>query len=173
MCLRRECAYNDSEDLLATVRAAGGELAAILLEPTMGAGGCLPADRGFLESARAAADETGALLLFDEVMTSRLDEGGLQRAMGVTPDITSFGKYLGGGLSLGAGGGRRELMARFDPVHPQPLPHSGTFNNNVLMMAAVLAGLTQVLTPEAIERCNALGDRLRGRLVAAAAWRCR
>ncbi len=159
---------NDVEALLTTARQAGDDLAGILLEPLMGAGGCLAADSAFLAAARQAADETGAILIFDEVMTSRLDYGGLQAAMGVTPDLTSFGKYLGGGLSFGAVGGRRDLMARFDPEHPQPLPHSGTFNNNVMMMAAALAGITQVLTKEAIAHCNAMGDRLRARLEAIA-----
>ncbi len=159
---------NDAEALLATAREAGPSLAAILMEPLMGAAGCLAAEPAFLQAARQAADETGALLIFDEVMTSRLDYGGLQGATGVTPDLTTFGKYLGGGLSFGALGGRQHLMARFDPGHAEPLPHSGTFNNNVLMMAAALAGITEVLTREAIDRTNALGDRLRGRLEAIA-----
>ncbi len=157
---------NDQEALLSAAKTAGDELAAILMEPMMGAGGCLAAEPAFLEAARQAADETGALLIFDEVMTSRLAHGGLQAATGVSADLTSFGKYLGGGLSFGALGGRRDLMDRYDPAHPQPLMHSGTFNNNVLMMAAALAGMTQVLTADAIDRCNALGDKLRTRLAA-------
>jgi glutamate-1-semialdehyde 2,1-aminomutase len=152
---------NDGEGLLRAARAAGDDLAAIILEPLMGGAGCLPADREFLQAARQAADETGAVLVFDEVMTSRLAYGGLQSAVGVTPDITTFGKYLGGGLSFGAIGGKAAFMGRFDPAHERPLPHSGTFNNNVLMMAGALAGLRHVLTREAIARVNALGDRLR------------
>jgi glutamate-1-semialdehyde 2,1-aminomutase len=159
---------NDSEGLLKAARAAGNDLAAIILEPLMGGAGCLPADVEFLQAARQAADETGAVLIFDEVMTSRLDFGGLQTAVGVTPDITTFGKYLGGGLSFGALGGRTSLMERFDPAHERPLAHSGTFNNNVLMMSAALAGLRHVLTREAIARVNALGDRLTAGVEAAA-----
>lgn len=161
--------FNDVETLLATARAEESRLAAIVLEPMMGSAGCLPADADFLEAARQAADETGAVLIFDEVMTSRLAPGGLQAATSVTPDVTTFGKYLGGGLSFGAIGGRAVILSRFDPEHAQPLPHSGTFNNNVLMAAAALAGLSQVLTPMAIARVNALGERLRARLEAAAA----
>src|SRR5690606_38347744 len=128
-----------------------------------------PASAELLQAARAAADRTGAILVFDEVMTSRLGHGGLQAVMGVTPDLTTFGKYLGGGLSFGALGGRADLMDRFDPSREAFLPHSGTFNNNVLMMAGALAGITKVISAEAIARVNALGDRLRERLEAAAA----
>jgi glutamate-1-semialdehyde 2,1-aminomutase len=78
--------------------------------------------------------------------------------------MTTFGKYLGGGASFGAFGGKREVMAHFDPDRPDSIPHAGTFNNNVLSMAGGLAGLTQVFTPEAAVRINALGDALRERL---------
>lgn len=160
---------NDVEGMANAANAAGSRLAAIILEPLMGNGGCLPATAEFLRAARAAADRTGAVLIFDEVMSSRLGYGGLQAEMGVTPDLTTFGKYLGGGLSFGALGGRADLMDRFDPSREDFLPHSGTFNNNVLMMAAALAGISHVLTREAIARVNALGDLLRTRLEAAAA----
>jgi glutamate-1-semialdehyde 2,1-aminomutase len=111
------------------------------------------------------------LLIFDEVMTSRLSPGGLQLATGVTPDLTSLGKYVGGGLTFGAFGGRSDLMELFDPTRADALPHAGTFNNNVLTMAAGLAGLTQIYTPAAAEALNASGDRLRERLTAAGAAR--
>src|SRR4029077_9564788 len=104
------------------------------------------------------------LLVFDEVMTSRLSTGGLQQVVGVTPDLTTLGKYLGGGFAFGAFGGRADLMRRFDPSRPEALPHAGTFNNAVLTMAAGAAGLTQVYTAREVERLNALGDRLRDRL---------
>jgi glutamate-1-semialdehyde 2,1-aminomutase len=104
-------------------------------------------------------------------MTSRLSPSGLQGRLGITPDITTFGKYLGGGTSFGAFGGKREVMAHFDPDRPDAIPHAGTFNNNVLSMAGGLAGLTQVFTPEAAVRLNALGDELRERLTRLAAKR--
>src|SRR5260370_39806457 len=85
--------------------------------------------------------------------------------------MTAFGKYLGGGTSCGAFGGKREGMAHFDPGRPDSIPHAGTFNNNVLSMAGGLAGLTQVFTPEAAVRINALGDALRERLGEIAAKR--
>ena len=113
---------------------------------------------------RAETSACGALLVFDEVMTSRLAPGGLQTVVGVRPDLTTLGKYLGGGLSFGAFGGRADIMDLFDPRRPDALPHAGTFNNNVLTMAAGLTGLTQVYTPEAARALNARGDALRDRL---------
>src|SRR5260370_993246 len=81
-----------------------------------GTTGCIPAERSFLAGLRTLADETGALLIFDEVMTSRLAPGGLQEAHGILPDLTTLGKYVGGGMSFGAFGGRAHLMDRFDLV---------------------------------------------------------
>ena len=113
------------------------------------------ASRTSCEALREATTEHDVLLIFDEVMTSRLSPGGLQLATGITPDLTSLGKYVGGGLTFGAFGGRAELMARFDPTRADALPHAGTFNNDVLTMAAGLAGLTQIYTPAAAEELNA------------------
>jgi glutamate-1-semialdehyde 2,1-aminomutase len=107
------------------------------------------------------------VLIFDEVMTSRLSAGGLQQALGIAADLTTLGKYLGGGLSFGAFGGRHDIMGQFDPRRPNALPHAGTFNNNIVTMSAGVAGLTKVLTPAAAEALNARGDALRRRLNAA------
>jgi glutamate-1-semialdehyde 2,1-aminomutase len=104
------------------------------------------------------------VLIFDEVMTSRLSPGGLQEALGIIPDMTTLGKYIGGGMSFGAFGGRTELMARYDPRRSDALPHAGTFNNNILTMSAGLAGMTEIFTPEAARKLTALGDELRRRL---------
>ena len=155
--------YNDLEAAAAHVQRDGGQIAAILVEPMLGAGGCIPGTPAFLQGLRRLADECGALLVFDEVMTSRLAFGGRQSQLGITPDLTTLGKYFGGGLSFGAFGGRRELMQRFDPRRPDALGHAGTFNNNVLSMAAGLAGLQQLWTPAAVEQLNTRGDRLRER----------
>ncbi len=156
--------YNDIEATRAQIAAHAGELAAVILEPMMGAGGCIPAAPGFLEMLREETARHGILLVFDEVITSRLSPGGLQAARGVTPDLTTLGKYLGGGASFGAFGGRAELMDRFDPARPDRLFHAGTFNNNVLTMAAGHAGLTRVLSPAALEALNDRGERLRAAL---------
>ena len=160
--------YNDADDARRAIAEHGEDLAAVILEPMVGGGGCIPAEPEFLAALREETERQGALLIFDEVMTSRLAPGGMQELTGVTPDLLAYGKYLGGGVSFGAFGGRRDLMARLDPRDPRSFTHSGTFNNNVLTMAAGLAGLEKVLTPEATVRLNASGDRLRTRLQEAA-----
>src|SRR5262249_31290950 len=129
-----------------------------------GSGGVIPGESEFLHAVRAATREHDVLLVLDEVMTSRLSTGGLQQVLGLTPDLTTFGKYLGGGLAFGAFGGRADLLGRFDPSRADALPHAGTFNNAVLTMAAGAAGLTRVYTAAEVERLNGLGDRLRDRL---------
>ena len=163
--------FNDPEAARRCLSRHRGEIAAVILEPMMGGGGCIPAEPEFLAVLREETERQGALLIYDEVMTSRLAPGGMQERTGVVPDLAAFGKYLGGGVSFGAFGGRRDLMARLDPRDPSAFTHSGTFNNNVLTMAAGLAGLTRVLTPEATVRLNDSGDRLRSRLQAAAEGR--
>jgi glutamate-1-semialdehyde 2,1-aminomutase len=134
----------------------------------LGGGGGFPATAEFLALLREETRAQGALLIVDEVMTSRLAPGGLHRELGVDPDLMTVGKYLGGGMSFGAIGGREEIMARFDPRRPDAWGHAGTFNNNVATMAGGHAALTQVLTPEALAALNARGDRLREMMNAAA-----
>jgi glutamate-1-semialdehyde 2,1-aminomutase len=113
---------------------------------------------------RGWASAHGALLVFDEVMTSRLSPGGLQAVHGIAPDLTTLGKYMGGGLSFGAFGGRADVMRRFDPLQPDAFAHAGTFNNNVFTLSAGVAGLRDVYTPSAAQALNARGDTLRQRL---------
>ncbi len=156
--------YNDLGGTQALIAEHADELAAVILEPMLGAGGCIPAGPGFLEMLRAETARHGILLVFDEVITSRLSPGGLQARLGVTPDLTALGKYLGGGSSFGAFGGRADLMDRFDPASPDCLYHSGTFNNDVLTMAAGHAGLTEALNAQALEALNARGEALRAAL---------
>lgn len=153
--------YDDIEGTRALIRSHASDLAAVLVEPMLGAGGCIPASDAFLAMLREETSSAGAVLVFDEVMTSRLSPGGLQQVTGVTPDLTTLGKYLGGGLSFGAFGGRADLMDAFDPSRPGALFHAGTFNNNVLTMSAGIAGLEQVLDDDTLAAVNARGDRLR------------
>ena len=153
--------YNDVEGARAAIRAHASQLAAVVVEPVLGSGGVIPATREFLHALREETQAHGELLILDEVMTSRLSPQGAAPLYGVAPDLLTVGKYLGGGLSFGAFGGRADLMARFDPSQPGALPHAGTFNNNVLSMAAGLAGLTQVLDDDRLDALNARGDRLR------------
>jgi len=160
--------YNDLAGTRALIDANRDDLAAILIEPMLGGSGCIPAERDFLAELRRLASETGAVLIFDEVMTSRLAPGGLQEAHGILPDMTTLGKYVGGGMSFGAFGGRAALMDHFDPRREDGFQHAGTFNNNVLTMRAGLAGLTEIYTPERCRALNAFGDNLRERLNAVA-----
>ena len=153
--------YNDVEGARAAIREHADRLAAVVVEPVLGSGGVIPATREFLLALREETQAHGVLLILDEVMTSRLSPRGAAPLYGVTPDLLTVGKYLGGGLSFGAFGGRADLMARFDPSQPGALPHAGTFNNNVLSMAAGLAGLTQVLDDDRLDALNSRGDRLR------------
>jgi glutamate-1-semialdehyde 2,1-aminomutase len=156
--------FNDIAGALALIEENAGRLAAVLIEPMQGAAGCLAADRAFLDALRQACTRHGIVLIFDEVMTSRLSPSGLQGLLGIAPDMTTFGKYLGGGLTFGGFGGTAEILDRFDPRRAASLSHAGTYNNNVLTMAAGLAGLTEVLSEAEIRRVNALGDRLRSNL---------
>jgi glutamate-1-semialdehyde 2,1-aminomutase len=156
--------YNDFAATRALIEQHASDLALVILEPMMGGGGCIAAAPEFLTMLREATTKVGALLILDEVMTSRLAPGGLQQVRGIKPDLTTFGKYIGGGMSFGAFGGRADIMDLFDPRRPDALPHAGTFNNNVLTMSAGLAGLTEVYTPDAARVLNARGDGLRERL---------
>lgn len=156
--------YNDVAGVAALIQAHAGSLAAVLVEPMQGSGGCIPATPAFLQALRQATNDAGALLIFDEVMTSRLGPHGRQGQLGIAPDLTTLGKYIGGGMSFGAFGGRADVMALFDPRRPGALAHAGTFNNNVLTMSAGIAGLRDIYTAEAALALNALGDTMRERL---------
>jgi len=150
--------YNDVEGLQAAIEEEGGDVAAIILEPVTGTG-VLTGTPGYFAAARRLADEHGALLICDEVITLRLSAGGFQEVLGVRPDLTTMGKIIGGGLPVGAFGGREEVMSVFDPRLPNHLHHSGTFNGNLMTMAAGRVALDLLTQPE-IERINALGERL-------------
>ena len=133
----------------------------------IGSGGGIPATSSFLEHLRSLATKHGAILVFDEVMTSRMHSGGglqSQLATASRPDLTTLGKYLGGGLNFGAFGGGREIMSMFDPRRTGHLAHAGTFNNNVLTMAAGKAGLEHIFTPARARELHDLGETLRRRL---------
>jgi glutamate-1-semialdehyde 2,1-aminomutase len=156
--------FNDVDGTRELIRTNAGQLSAILVEPMQGAAGCIVATQDFLRMLREEATRAGAVLVYDEVQTSRLSVGGRQLQVGVVPDMTTLGKYFGGGLSFGAFGGRAAIMSMFDPRRPDHLAHSGTFNNNILSMTAGVAGLREVLGPLALAALNRRGDALRDRL---------
>ena len=156
--------YNDPQAAEEIIRREASDLACVIVEPMMGSSGCIPASTEFLECLRRITNEVGALLIFDEVMTSRLAPGGRHGELGIRPDLITLGKYLGGGVSFGGFGGRAEIMEGFNPKSDGAWPHAGTFNNNIMTMSAGLAGLTQLFTPEACIELNAKGDKFRARL---------
>jgi len=160
----RTVAFND---LAAVDRVAGAApLAAIIVEPYAGNMGSVPPRPGFLEGLRRVADRTGALLIFDEVITGfRVGPAGAQGRTGVRPDLTCLGKVIGGGLPVGAYGGARELMRHVAPLGP--MYQAGTLSGNPLAMAAGIATL-RLLDEAAYARLETLGARLEHGLVAAA-----
>jgi glutamate-1-semialdehyde 2,1-aminomutase len=150
--------YNDIAGLEAAMEEEGESVAAIILEPVTGTG-VLTGTPEYFAAARRLADEHGALLICDEVITLRLAVGGYQEVLGVRPDLTTMGKIIGGGLPVGAFGGREDVMSLFDPRLPDHLHHSGTFNGNLITMVAGRVAL-DLLTQDEIQRLNALGERL-------------
>jgi glutamate-1-semialdehyde 2,1-aminomutase len=159
--------FNDLDAVREIVRHSGDELAAIILEPVVGNAGLILPEPGFLEGLREAADRCGAVLIFDEVMTGfRVAYGGAREAYGVTADLTTLGKVIGGGLPVAAYGGRRDLMERIAPSGP--VYQAGTLSGNPLAMAAGLATL-DALTPELHTTMERRTSRLvRGMLESAA-----
>jgi glutamate-1-semialdehyde 2,1-aminomutase len=150
--------WNDAEIVEAFMRERGGEVAAILTEPIMGNTGVIPPRPGYLEALRRIATEHGALLIFDEVITGfRVALGGAQALYGVTPDLTTMAKALGGGFPVSAIAGRRDLM---EQVSEGEVLHAGTYNASTLAMAAVCASVDLLSQPGTHDRLFARSERL-------------
>ena len=138
--------YNDFEGATALFDDIGGEIAAVIIEPVVGNANCIPPREGYLQHLRELCSKHGALLIFDEVMTGfRVALGGAQAHYGITPDLTTFGKIIGGGMPVGAYGGRRELMQQIAPAGP--IYQAGTLSGNPVAMAAGLAMLELIQAP--------------------------
>jgi len=152
--------FNDLASVTALVRAHPGEIAALIVEPVVGNMGCVPPLPGFLQALRAVCSEQGIVLIFDEVMTGfRLAPGGAQEVYGIRPDLTTLGKIIGGGLPVGAYGGRREIMEMVAPSGP--MYQAGTLSGNPLAMAAGHETLSILREDPGIYlRLEALGARL-------------
>jgi glutamate-1-semialdehyde 2,1-aminomutase len=157
-------AFNDVEKTRSLIRENAAKLAAVIIEPMLGAGGAISAAPEFLAMLREECSAHGIVFILDEVMTSRLAPGGLSEAWNLSPDLKSLGKYVGGGMSFGAFGGKAELMDMFDPTQNGALYHAGTFNNNTLTMTAGHVGLTEVYTPDAAVALSTSGEKLKERL---------
>jgi glutamate-1-semialdehyde 2,1-aminomutase len=156
--------YNNLEAARNILDREGPRIAGLIVEPILGSVGFIPAEREFLAGLRSAAERHGIVFILDEVQSFRLSRGGAQELFGIRPDLTTFGKIIGGGFPVGAFGGRRDIMALFDASSGRArIPHAGTFNGNPVTMTAGIATLEH-LTDQAIGWINAAGDRVRGRL---------
>ena len=155
--------YNDIDRCEQLIRKHAHELAAVIMEPVASNFGYVPAKPEFLKEMRELTEELGIVLIFDEVQSFRLSQGGAQEMYGVVPDVTTFGKIIGGGLPVGAWGGKDELMALYDNENSPAITHAGTFNANPPTMVAGEETLKQ-LTPDVYDRMNLLGDQLRAKI---------
>jgi glutamate-1-semialdehyde 2,1-aminomutase len=160
--------FNDVASVDALFDAQGGQIAAVIVEPVVGNSGTVAPAPGFLEHLRAVTAKHGALLIFDEVMTGfRVAYGGAQARYGVTPDLTCLGKIVGGGVPVGAYGGRADVMGMVAPAGP--MYQAGTLSGNPLATAAGLTTLEALGAPGLYEKLEATGARLAEGLAAAAA----
>ena len=157
--------YNDLDWCERVLRENANEVACLIMEPVVSSFGYLPGDVEFLRGLRDLTTELGIVLIYDEVQSFRIAPGGAQETLGVIPDMTSFGKIIGGGTPVGAFGGRADIMELFDPTSGAAIPHAGTFNANPVTMAAGEVVMNH-LTPEVYDRMNALGGELRAKLSA-------
>jgi glutamate-1-semialdehyde 2,1-aminomutase len=154
----------DAEAAVQVLEQRAEEIGALLIEPVQGSAGMLPMDAAFLRAMRETTRRLGMVLVFDEVVSLRVAYGGAEEHYGIAPDMTCLGKLIGGGLPLGAFGGREEIMVLFDPSRgPPAIPHPGSYNANPVSLAAGLVTL-ELLTREAIAQLNRRGDRLRAEL---------
>jgi glutamate-1-semialdehyde 2,1-aminomutase len=159
--------FNSASAVEQIVKAHGNDLAAVIVEPVAGNMGCVGPLHGYLESLRAITKRCGAVLIFDEVMTGfRVALGGAQQVYAITPDLTCLGKIIGGGLPVGAYGGRAEIMEKVAPLGP--VYQAGTLSGNPLAMAAGCAALDDLVRPGTYERLDALSVRLQVGLARAA-----
>ena len=151
--------FNDLEAVKALFEENRDEIAGVILEPVVGNAGFIPPDAGFLEGLRELTHEHGALLVFDEVMTGfRIAYGGAQEKFGITPDLTTLGKVIGGGLPVGAYGGRRDIMSMVAPAGP--MYQAGTLSGNPLAMAAGIKTLELLRAPGTYEYLDNITKKL-------------
>jgi glutamate-1-semialdehyde 2,1-aminomutase len=152
-------AYNDIEQVRQTFDEVGDQIACVIVEPVSGNMNCIPPVPGFLEGLREVCDRHGAVLIFDEVMTGfRVARGGAQERYGVTPDLTALGKIIGGGMPVGAFGGKREIMEQVSPLGP--VYQAGTLSGNPIAMTAGLKTLELIAEPGFHDRVAAQTERL-------------
>ena len=158
--------YNDAIGMLDILESNSDDIACVIMEPVISSFGYTPASKDYLETVRSKTRELGIVLIFDEVQSFRLSSGGAQEYFGVVPDMTALGKIIGGGLAVGAFGGKREIMDCFNPSDGgAEIAHAGTFNANPITMRAGMV-VMQHLTPDVYSQINNLGEELRAKLSA-------
>ena len=155
--------FNDKAAAEKMIRAHKDELAAVIVEGVMGAAGMIPPEDDYLKFLEKTAHANDVLLILDEVISFRLSTGGAQQVYGVDPDLTALGKAIGGGLPVGAFGGKKEVMAVYSPRHKHPAHHAGTFVATPIAVAASVAGLKE-MTASVLDRINQLGRMLAEKL---------
>jgi glutamate-1-semialdehyde 2,1-aminomutase len=155
--------FNDKETAEKLIKENKDELAAVIVEGIMGAGGMIPPEDDYIKFLQQIAHDNDVLLIADEVISFRLATGGAQQVYDFQPDLTALGKTIGGGLPVGAFGGRDEVMAVYSPRHKRPAHHAGTFVASSIAVAAAVAGLKE-LTADAIDGINSLGWSLKEKL---------
>ena len=156
--------YNDIEKSKELIHKFKDDLSCIIMEPIISNFGYLPLDLEFIKFIREITEELGIVLIFDEIQSFRVSSGGAQESFGITPDMTTLGKIIGGGLPVGAFGGKDEIMELFDPTSSNyDIAHAGTFNGNPLTMEAGVT-VMENLTSNNFEKMNHLGDSLRSKL---------
>ena len=156
--------YNDIEKSKELVTRFKDDLSCIIMEPIISNFGYVPLDIDFLKFIRTITHELGIVLIFDEIQSFRVSRGGAQKSFNITPDMTTLGKIIGGGLPVGAFGGKEEIMELFDPTSKKyDIAHAGTFNGNPLTMEAGVAVMSN-LNQENFDQMNSLGEKLRYKL---------
>ncbi|MGD9240385.1 MAG: aspartate aminotransferase family protein [Desulfobacterales bacterium] len=158
--------FNDKETATKLIEENKDDLAAVVVEGIMGAAGMIPPENDYLRHLKEVAAKNDVLLIVDEVISFRLATGGAQQIFDVAPDLTALGKTIGGGMPVGAFGGREDVMAVYSPKHKHPAHHAGTFVATPIAVAAGIAGLKE-MTAETLDRINALGWSMKKNLQSA------
>jgi len=156
--------YNDINAFEKAIADNANETGAVIMELMMNSGGCIPAQQGFVDTIRNLTQQYDIPLIIDEVMTARLGYHGLQSQYKIEADITSLGKFIGGGFSVGAFGGKEKYMSIYDAQHKGYTALGGSFNNNVFSMNLGATALEEILTKEVMDTLNKSGDDLRNQL---------
>ena len=166
--LSSSATHGDEQQFMEMIAELGDQLACVVIDAMPNRAGLVPASESFMKAVRAETEKRGIVMLQDEVLTYRIALGGLHSTYGVSPDLVTLGKVIGGGFPVGAIGGREEVMAVFDPRGDTPVSHGGTFSANPVTLRAGIEAL-KLFDQAAVDRLNAMGDSLR-KTLASRGW---